>query len=72
MRAPGVIDIKAAHTKHSITLVEAHVDPKWKDIVMNGYGITKKDAKKLRDWLTQAMRHCGRKPPPQRRSRSCE
>lgn len=37
-------------------LVQAAVDPKHKDIVLNGYGVTKKQAKKLRDWLTKAIK----------------
>jgi hypothetical protein len=41
-------------------IFEAHVDPKYKDIVINGYGITKKQAKQIRDWLTKAMREVKR------------
>lgn len=51
------IDITVEHLSHPVTLVQAHVDPKHQDIVLNGYGIKKKHAKALRDWLTQAMRH---------------
>jgi hypothetical protein len=55
-RMPG-FDVKANFIKPTITLVQAHIDPTHKDLVINGYGINKKQAKAFRDWLTQAMRH---------------
>lgn len=42
-------------------IFEAHVDPKHRDIVINGYGISKAHAKQMRDWLTKAIRETGRK-----------
>lgn len=51
------IEITIQYLNHPVTLVQGHVDPKYKDIVLNGYGIKKRHAKALRDWLTKAMRH---------------
>lgn len=49
--------LTVSHLSHPVTLVEGHIDPKHKDIVINGYGVKKKQIKALRDWLTQAMRY---------------
>lgn len=37
-------------------LIDAEVDPNWNDITVNGYGISTKDAKKIRDWFTKAIK----------------
>lgn len=39
-----------------VPLVEASVDPNHNDIVINGYGVKRKQAKELRDWLTKALK----------------
>ncbi len=44
-------------SKHGETyLLDAHIDPNHKDIVLNGFGIKKKQAKQIRNWLTKALR----------------
>ena len=42
--------------RDELIIFEANVDPKYKDIVINGYGVSKKQAKQLRDWITKAIR----------------
>ena len=37
-------------------LIEAVVDPTYRDIVLNGFGVKRKQAKALRDWLTKALK----------------
>lgn len=39
----------------TMPLLEAHIDPKHKDIVLGGYGITKKQAKEIIEWMTKAV-----------------
>ena len=48
--------IKYAKGVAEFIVAEAHVDPRHNDIVFNGYGITRKQAKQIRDWLTEALR----------------
>lgn len=50
-------NLTVSHLSSPFTTVQAHVDPNHGDIVINGYGVKKKQAKALRDWLTQAMRY---------------
>lgn len=50
-------ELTVSHLSHPVTLVQGFVDPKWGDIIINGYGVKKKQAKAFRDWLTQAIRH---------------
>lgn len=58
MRTLRSFDLTVNHlTKYPITLVQGHQDPKHGDIVINGYGVKKKQLKALRDWCTQAIRH---------------
>lgn len=49
-------EVRVSHLSEPTTLVEAHIDPKHGDIIVNGYGVKKKQAKALRDWLTRAIR----------------
>lgn len=57
MKRLGHFDLTVNHlTPDKITLVQAVLDPKHGDIIINGYGVKKKQAKLLRDWLTQAIR----------------
>lgn len=53
-------NLTVSHLSSPFTTVQAHVDPTHRDIVINGYGVKWKQAKALRDWLTQAMRHAKR------------
>lgn len=49
--------MKTLDIKHKDRLLlDIHVDVKHKDVVLNGFGITKIQAKKLRDWLTLALK----------------
>lgn len=52
--------LTVSHLSCPVTLVQSAVDPKHKDIVINGYGVKYKQAKALRDWLTQALRSAKR------------
>ena len=48
--------MKTLDIKHkNKLLLNIHVDVTHKDVVLNGFGITKIQAKKLRDWLTIAL-----------------
>lgn len=53
-------NVTVRHLSEPVTLVQAHVDPKYGDIVINGYGVKRAHAKGLRDWLTQALRKARR------------
>ncbi len=54
-------DLTVSHLSSPFTTVQAALDPIHKDIVINGYGVKWKQAKALRDWLTQAMRYARKK-----------
>ena len=56
-------ELTVSHLSVPVTLVQAHVDPTHKDIVVNGYGVKWKQAKAMRDGLTQAMRHARKNKP---------
>ncbi len=53
-------NLTVSHLSAPVTTVQASVDPVHRDIVINGYGVKLKQAKALRDWLTQAMRYARR------------
>lgn len=57
-------DLTVSHLSSPFTTVQAHLDPQWRDIVINGYGVKYKQAKALRDWLTQALRYANRDASP--------
>lgn len=38
-------------------LIDICVDPKWKDVVISGYGISTKDVKRLHQWTGQALKY---------------
>lgn len=60
MKELPTIKIRAYHGGRKYedkpVLVEAHVDPKHRDIVVNGFGISTVSAKRLRTWLNHAIR----------------
>ncbi len=56
-------NLTVSHLSAPITTVQAHIDFSHRDIVINGYGVKRKQAKALRDWLTQAIRYSRKDTP---------
>lgn len=42
-------------------LLEAHIDPKHNDIVLSGFGITKRQTKQISNWFIKAVAQLERK-----------